>query len=98
MRRRELAVREALGATRARVAGIVLRSAVVEVVSGAVAGTLIATVAVDYLNSLLWKPTLTTMGMTTLVAFLVIGLTVLVSSIGPVVSTWSRDLSRTLRV
>jgi putative ABC transport system permease protein len=96
MRSRELAIREALGATRVQVAGLMLRSALVQTMAGAAAGAMIGIIVVDYLNGVLLK--LTTTGVATIVAFTVIALTVLVSSIGPLRRTWRRDLSQTLRV
>lgn len=95
MRSRELAIREALGATRVQVAGLMLRSAFVQTMAGAAAGAMIGIIVVDYLKGFQLK--LTTTGVATIVAFGVIGLTVLVSSIGPLRMTWRRDLSQTLR-
>jgi ABC-type antimicrobial peptide transport system permease subunit len=96
MRSRELAIREALGATRVHVASLVLRSAFVQTMTGAAAGATIGIIVVDYLNGFQLK--LTTTGGATLVAFIVVALTVLVSSLGPLWRTWRRDLSHTLRV
>jgi ABC-type antimicrobial peptide transport system permease subunit len=95
MRSRELAIREALGATRLEVAGLMLRGALAQAMAGAAAGAMIGIIVVDYLNGFQLK--LTTTGVATLVAFGVILLTVLVSSIGPLRTTWRRDLSQTLR-
>lgn len=95
MRSRELAIREALGATRVQVAGLMLRGALVQTMAGAAAGAMIGIIVVDYLNGFQLK--LTTTGVATIVAFGVILLTVLVSSIGPLRRTWRRDLSQTLR-
>ena len=94
-RSRELAIREALGATRMQVAGLVLRSALVQTMAGAAAGAMIGIIVVDYLNGSQLK--LTTAGVATIVTFGVVAATVLVSSIGPLRTTWRRELSQTLR-
>jgi putative ABC transport system permease protein len=96
MRSRELAIREALGATRVQVARLMLRGAMLQTMAGAAAGAMIAIMIVDYLNGFHMK--LKTTGVATIVAFAVIALTVLLSSVGPLRMTWRRDLSHTLRV
>jgi putative ABC transport system permease protein len=96
MRSRELAIREALGATRVQVARLMLRGALLQTMAGAAAGAMIAIMIVDYLNGFHMK--LKTTGVATIVAFAVIALTVLLSSVGPLRMTWRRDLSHTLRV
>jgi predicted permease len=95
MRSRELAIREALGASRLEVAGLVLRGALVQTMTGAAAGAMIGIIVVDYLNGFQLK--LTTTGMATAVAFSVVALTVLISSVGPLHRTWRRGLSQALR-
>jgi predicted permease len=96
MRARELAIREAVGATRLHIAGRVLRGALMQAVIGTAAGAGIATLIVEQLNSYQLK--LTAAAGTTAVAFVLVGLTVLAASMGPVAAAWRRDLSATLRV
>ncbi|HUQ79516.1 MAG TPA: ABC transporter permease [Gemmatimonadaceae bacterium] len=95
MRSRELAIREALGATRIQVATLLLRGALLQALVGAAAGAMIAIIVVDYLSGSRFK--LTTTGVASIVAIGVVVLTVLVSSIGPLRTTWRRGLSQTLR-
>jgi predicted permease len=96
MRSRELAIREALGASRVQVAGVMLKGAFIQALAGAAAGAMLSIIAVDYLNGFQLK--LKATGGATIIAFFVIAMTVLVSSVGPLVRTWRRELSDTLRV
>jgi predicted permease len=95
MRSRELAIREALGASRLQVAGQMLKGAFVQALAGATGGAMLSIIAVDYFNGFQLKLKVT--GGATVVAFVVISATVLISSIGPLTRTWRRDLSFTLR-
>ena len=85
MRSRELAIREALGASRAQVAGLMLKGAFVQALAGAVAGAMLSIIAIDYLNG--FQLRLKATGGATIMAFAVISLTVLLSSIGPLTRT-----------
>ena len=67
-----------------------------QALAGATAGGMLSIIAVDYLNGFQLK--LKATGGVTVVAFIVISATVLISSIGPLMRTWRRDLSATLRV
>ena len=96
MRSRELAIREALGASRLRVAASMLEGAFIQAFAGASGGALLSIIAIDYLNGFQLK--LRATGGATIVAFIVVSATVLVASIGPLTRTWRRDLSFTLRV
>lgn len=96
MRARELAIREAIGATRLHIAARVLRGALIQAVIGTAAGAVIATLIVEQLNSYQLK--LNAAAGTTAVAFVLVGVAVLAASIGPVAAAWRRDLSATLRV
>jgi putative ABC transport system permease protein len=96
MRSRELAIREALGASRIQVAGLMLKGAFIQALAGAAAGAMLSIIAVDYLNGFQLK--LKATGGATVVAFIVVSATVLISSIGPLMRTWRRELSLTLRV
>jgi ABC-type antimicrobial peptide transport system permease subunit len=96
MRARELAIREAIGATRAHVSGLVLRGALVQGVVGVVAGAALATLVIGYLNS--FDLRLEAVAGATTLSIALVGATVLLSSFGPLRSIWKRDLSAVLRV
>jgi predicted permease len=95
MRSRELAIREALGATRLHVAGRVLRGALVQATSGVIAGAILATWLVEHLNK--YQLQITAAATTSVVAFGIAVVMVLVSSFGPVRAAWKRDLAWALR-
>jgi hypothetical protein len=95
MKSRELAIREALGASRAHVAARVLSVAVLQAVVGVVAGGLLGFLVIDYLNGFHLKLTMA-VGASAL-SFVLVGATVLVAAAAPLVRIWRRDLSLTLR-
>ncbi len=95
MRSREFAIREALGATRAHIAGRVLRGAFVQAAIGLTAGAMLSTLIIEHLNDYQLK--LSAAFAASVAAIVVVGLMVLIASIGPVSSAWRRDLSATLR-
>jgi hypothetical protein len=95
MRSREFAIREALGATRVQIATRVLGSAVMQAAAGLGAGALLSTMIIEHLNG--YQLRLTTALGATCVASVVIGVTVLIASIGPVASAWRRNLAVELK-
>jgi putative ABC transport system permease protein len=95
MRNREMAIREALGASRMRVSALLLRSAVVQTVIGVAAGSMLASTLAYLIRSETFAMD-TTAG-STLIAFGVVSFTVLASSFGPLRTTWRRDISLVLR-
>ena len=96
MRARELAIREAVGATRVHVSGLVLRSAMIQGAAGVSGGAILATGVIGWLNRS--NLHLEAIASTTLLSVVLVGLTILLSSIGPLHSTWRRDISQVLRV
>lgn len=96
MRARELAIREAVGATRFHVSGLVLKAAVVQGVIGVAGGAVFATGIIGWMNS--FNLEVKAMAGATAVSVLLVGATILVSSIGPLYATWKRDLAQVLRV
>jgi predicted permease len=95
MRSREFAIREALGATRTDIARRVLSSAIVQAAIGLAAGAVVSTMILEYLTAYQLK--LTTAFGATVVAVVVVSLTVLMASIGPVASAWRRNLAAELK-
>lgn len=95
MKSRELAIREALGATRLHIAGRVMSVALVQSLIGVTLGALLSTLVIEHLNGYHMK--LTPVAGSTVVAMALVGLTVLVASIGPVVRAWTRELTLELR-
>lgn len=95
MRMRELAIREALGATRYRVIGLLLRSAAIQATIGVAVGAVLSTVAAAFMST----PTHVIQPAvgTTAVTLAIVALTVLLSSAGPLREAWKRDLAATLR-
>jgi predicted permease len=96
MRARELAIREAIGATRVHVSGLVLRGAIIQGTVGVAGGALVATAIIGYLNS--FDLRLEAVAGATSLSIVLVAATVLVSSFGPLRSIWKRDLSAVLRV
>lgn len=95
MRSREMAIREALGASRARVSALLLKGAVVQTIIGVTIGSALASVLALFIR----RDTLA-MNMaagSTAIAFAVVSLTVLVSSLAPLRTIWNRQLSQILR-
>jgi predicted permease len=95
MRSREFAIREALGATRTDIAGRVLTSALVQAAVGLAAGAVISTILMEYLSG--YELRLSAAFGATLAAAIVIGVTVLLASVGPVASAWRRNLAAELK-
>jgi putative ABC transport system permease protein len=95
MRNREMAIREALGASRVRVSALLLRSAIIQTLVGVVAGSAFATVVASLIRN--ENLAMNTAAGATVIAFIVVALTVLASSFGPLRATWRRDLSAVLR-
>jgi hypothetical protein len=95
MRSRELAIREALGAGRVRIALQVMRGALQQSLFGAVGGALIATLLVHYMSQ--YQLRLTAATGPTIVALIVIASTVFMASLGPLIATWKRELAVVLR-
>lgn len=95
MRNREMAIREALGATKARVTALLLRSAAIQTLIGLTAGAALATGLARLIRE--HNLVLSTAVQSTAVAFVLVALTVLASSFGPLRATWRRDLSHVLR-
>jgi putative ABC transport system permease protein len=96
MRARELAIREAIGATRVHVSVLVLRGAIIQGVAGVAAGALLATLMIGYLNS--YALQLHAIAGATTLSIVLVATTILLSSLGPLRSMWKRDLSAVLRV
>src|SRR3954464_4438114 len=96
MRARELAIREAVGASRVHVSGLVLKTAVIQGAIGVAAGAVLATGIIGWLNHFDLK--LQAIAGATAASMLLIGVTILLSSIGPLRTTWKRDLAQVLRV
>lgn len=94
-RRRELAIREALGASRVRVAERVLRTAIVQSFFGVIGGAMVAIGLIHYLSTEQLKLTISVLP--TVAAFAIVLTTVLIASVGPLYGTWRRDLAATLR-
>jgi putative ABC transport system permease protein len=95
MRNREMAIREALGASRLRVSALLLRSAVVQTVIGVAGGAALATVLAIQIRDAQFS--MNTAAGSTFIALVVVSLTVFASSFGPLRATWRRDLSHVLR-
>jgi putative ABC transport system permease protein len=96
MRARELAIREAVGASRVHVSGLVLKGAVIQGAIGVAAGAVLATGFIGWLNHFDLK--LHAIAGATAASMLLVGVTILASSIGPLYATWKRDLAQILRV
>ena len=96
MRARELAIREAVGASRVHVSGLVLKAAVIQGAIGVAVGAVLATGIIGWLNHFDLK--LQAIAGATAASMLIVGATILVSSIGPLYATWKRDLAQMLRV
>jgi putative ABC transport system permease protein len=96
MRARELAIREAVGASRVHVSGLVLKTAVIQGAIGVAAGAVLATGIIGWLNHFDLK--LQAIAGATAASMFLVGVTILVSSIGPLYATWKRDLAQILRV
>ncbi len=96
MRARELAIREAIGASRMNVAVLVLRGAIIQGASGVAAGALLATLTIGYLNSFALR--LHAIAGATTLSIVLVATTILLSSFGPLRSIWKRNLSAVLRV
>jgi ABC-type antimicrobial peptide transport system permease subunit len=95
-RARELALREALGATRGRVVGLVMRGAAVQAAIGVCFGAVIAIVVVTQLVLRAWlfaEPLV----LATAAAAVFTALTVIISSVGPLRGLWRRDVSAVMR-
>jgi putative ABC transport system permease protein len=95
MRNREMAIREALGASRIRVAWLLIRGATVQTTIGLLGGALIATAAASNIRT--DQFVLDTAAASTAIAFIIVSLTVFTSSLGPLRTTWRRDLAQVLR-
>jgi putative ABC transport system permease protein len=96
MRARELAIREAIGASRLQVSVLVLRGAIIQGVSGVAAGAVLATLTIGYLNSFALQ--LHAIAAATTLSIMLVATTILLSSFAPLRTIWKRDLSAVLRV
>jgi putative ABC transport system permease protein len=95
MRNREMAIREALGASRMRVAGLLVGGAAAQTIAGLIAGALIATFVASFIQD--ERRVLQMATQSTALAAALVALAVLVASFGPIRATWRRDLAPVLR-
>jgi putative ABC transport system permease protein len=96
MRARELAIREAIGASRMHVSMLVLRGAIIQGAAGVAAGAALATLIIGYLNSFALQ--LHAIAGATTLSIVLVATTILLSSFAPLRTIWKRDLSAILRI